>query len=392
MILEVMNAINTASQGVAYYTLVGGQQVDAYPVKTDGFQYTDATYLNCLNNGVGCHNPDAANMNSILSTYNICSMLNANQFDELWIFGAPYMGIPVVSSAGPTSYPSHLYISGTGCNKPLVVTSFGYNPSLYNRYENIASRMNEAIWAGYGIGNLYGQTNFDLWNVAKAFSAYQGSNPGQAGCGFVGTAPNSTVENGPSNIAGTVPSRCVDFANNYPYLTNRYDSVPTTSIGCSSWGCSDAGLATWYLSTVPKYKGRTNGKWDNWWRYFYNYDASVNYNSSTYDPKGLFEGGVGSTCRVMGWTCDPNQYSQTLAVDFYVGTTLVGSTNAGIQRNSSVATACGGYAAHGFDYTIPNLHGGSKSIYARVKDVAVGGGQTGAYVSLPVSPQQVSCP
>ncbi|MCB9653623.1 MAG: right-handed parallel beta-helix repeat-containing protein [Deltaproteobacteria bacterium] len=54
-----------------------------------------------------------------------------------------------------------------------------------------------------------------------------------------------------------------------------------------------------------------------------------------------------------GWTCDPNNLSVPLAIHFYDNGTFVGHTVANLVREPAVAAACGGFAAHGFNYELP---------------------------------------
>ena len=57
-----------ASNNLAVYVAGPRVELDAFPVSEDGFQYTDATYLTCLDasrqvpfDKTKCHKPDQAN-------------------------------------------------------------------------------------------------------------------------------------------------------------------------------------------------------------------------------------------------------------------------------------------------------------------------------------------
>ena len=57
-----------ASNNLAVYVAGPRVELDAFPVNEDGFQYTDATYLTCLEasrqipfDKTKCHKPDQAN-------------------------------------------------------------------------------------------------------------------------------------------------------------------------------------------------------------------------------------------------------------------------------------------------------------------------------------------
>lgn len=61
--------------------------------------------------------------------------------------------------------------------------------------------------------------------------------------------------------------------------------------------------------------------------------------------------------KIIGWTCDPDKFDQSLIVHLYNGinapTNLIGSTVANVSRESAVAAQCGGNANHGFEFTVP---------------------------------------
>jgi len=109
-------------------------------------------------------------------------------------------------------------------------------------------------------------------------------------------------------------------------------------------------------------------------------------------PKGFLDS---SSCTVSsGWTCDADNYNQTLAVHFYVdgpaGTgTFIGATTASVGRETGVGNACGGNANHGFSFVTPqNLKDGrSHSVYA----YAINIGPSGNNPLLTGAPKTIQC-
>ncbi len=81
----------------------------------------------------------------------------------------------------------------------------------------------------------------------------------------------------------------------------------------------------------------------------------------------------------LGWTCDADDYARPLSVHFYMdgpaggGGIFIGSTTANVSR-PDVASACGGTASHGFNFTLPAAlkDGDQHWIYAYAIDI--GGG------------------
>jgi hypothetical protein len=91
-----------------------------WPALTDGFRYTEATYLAVLQNGAPAHKPDLADYDLIIGSpqFDICGKFNRGEIDELWMYGAPYFGFYESRLVGPGAY--HLttaYDRTHNCNK-----------------------------------------------------------------------------------------------------------------------------------------------------------------------------------------------------------------------------------------------------------------------------------
>ena len=75
-------------------------------------------------------------------------------------------------------------------------------------------------------------------------------------------------------------------------------------------------------------------------------------------PKGAIDS---ANCNsVLGWSCDENDYSQSVYVNLYrdgpagAGGTFVGSVLANDSAGASVRSLCGSYSRHGFSYVVPD--------------------------------------
>lgn len=80
--------------------------------------------------------------------------------------------------------------------------------------------------------------------------------------------------------------------------------------------------------------------------------ANDNYNTTACNPIGWHDSSDCSVTR--GWTCDADNYSQSLSVHFYEGSTFLGSTVANQSRPDVPAAGfCGGNANVGFSFTTP---------------------------------------
>jgi len=92
-----------------------------------------------------------------------------------------------------------------------------------------------------------------------------------------------------------------------------------------------------------------------------------------------------------GWTCDASNYSVPLAVHFYTdGGVLIGATTANIPAEPGVAAACGGFAAHRFQFTTPESlkTGTNRQIGAFAIDYPSGNNNP----LLSGSPKTINCP
>ncbi|HXD12207.1 MAG TPA: hypothetical protein VN653_19210, partial [Anaerolineales bacterium] len=131
LVQGIIDSFQSASHGQLQYTVADTQVVSAeWPVKVDGFRYTEATYLAVMQNGVPGHTPDEVDYNVILDNpqFDICGKLNRGEIDELWMYGAPYFGFYESRLVGPGaySYNSPPLTSTHNCNKLLPIMGLSY--------------------------------------------------------------------------------------------------------------------------------------------------------------------------------------------------------------------------------------------------------------------------
>lgn len=400
---------NQFTNGVVNYQIVERRQIDAIPIKQDGFQYTDATYLNCINNQSTCHQPDLVNYNVLLTQFgvNVCALRNSSVIDEVWLWGGPFFGFWESAMAGPNAFGINGDpITGTSCQKQLVVMGFNYEARSTNMLESMGHRVehtmkhvfNDTWRLAYGPPPQSPPPNLNDW---EKFSA-KGYDPVTAGCGVTHGSLNKPTYD-PNNYwsydwnNGNVEnSTCEDFLN-YPNLTGH-----TTQISCQSWGATNCatlyedfttvfGFHRYWFSHIPKYMGQNvQGKWNNWWRYILDYEEAT---QPLNPPRGNH--GSPQSCTLIGWTCDPNRFSQPLNVYFYEGANLVGQILANQTRENAVAQQCGGVTTHGFTFAPPPnsplRNGQPHQIIAKAMDINASGNPTDFLQSLTGNPQTIIC-
>jgi len=255
-----------ASNNLAVYVAGPRVEMDAFPVKEDGFQYTDATYLTCLDasrqptfDKTKCHKPDQADgfgyaidYLAMLNSQNICARFNAGEFDELWMFGAPFMGMWESNQAGSQAVDANgPIVVGSTCQGRLSIMGFAYHVGETNMLHDYGHRIDRVLKSLLPNGGP----------VFDEFLRDDLHNPGQAGCGITHYTPTSTFEYEYNN-ARNVTSSCADWLN-YPNRTGA-----TTTINCSAWGCDERGYHIWRAQHVPHVAGvAADGSPNNWWSY-----------------------------------------------------------------------------------------------------------------------------
>jgi len=255
-----------ASNGLANYVAGPRVELDAFPVAEDGFQYTDATYLTCLDasrqnpfDKTKCHKPDQANgfgyaidYPAMLNSQNVCARFNAGEFDELWMFGAPFMGFWEANQAGSQAVNTNgPIVVGSTCQGRLNIFGFAYHAGETNMLHDYGHRIDGVLKSLLPNGGP----------VFDEFLRDDLHNPGQAGCGITHYTPTSTFEYEYNNTR-SVTSSCADWLN-YPNRTGA-----TTTINCSAWGCDERGYHIWRAQHLPHVAGvAADGSSNNWWSY-----------------------------------------------------------------------------------------------------------------------------
>lgn len=255
---DYINDIKEVSHGLVKYVISQRLEIDDIPVKADGFDYTDESYLNCWQNK-NCHNPDAVNYQTILSNYQVCEKLNSGAIDELWLWGGPYFGYWEAVMAGPGAFNTNAPpLIGTSCQKKLHIMGFNYERGVSEMLEDLGHRIEGTMVYIYGEDPRFSSGNYTTpWGK---FATSDKVSPGKAGCGWMHYAPNSSSDYDWSNQQ-MVSSNCEDWLN-YPHLTGA-----TQQFNCSHWNCDGYQYKKWWLKHIPHTSGNTNGKLNNWWRY-----------------------------------------------------------------------------------------------------------------------------
>jgi hypothetical protein len=254
------------SAGYVRYRIVDWQDVDAFPVKKDGFRYTDDSYVRCWTGGGGWHQPDAVDYVAIFRDFDVPQRIERDEIDEVWLWGFPYAGFWESTMAGRGAYFCNSPpVEGVRTSRIFVTMGFNYERGVGEMLESFGHRVESILRHVFG---SWEPRETHAWN---RFTLHDSVAPGRAGCGNVHFAPNSERDYDWGNRR-VVWSTCDDWLF-YPHLTGQRRQV-----NCQEWGNGDTRAHhRWWLQHLPHAEGRSDGKLNNWWAYatdFYRFHES----------------------------------------------------------------------------------------------------------------------
>lgn len=257
--------IKECSGGIVRYRIVRWVDADEYPVKKDGFSYTEESYLACRGNQKPWHQPDAFDYRASIAKYHLAEMVDKGEVDEVWLFGAPYFGYYESCMAGKGAF----WINGeplpdVKCRRAFAIMGFNYERGVGEMLEDFGHRTESTMSRVFG-GWEAGKDRND-W---ERFTLYEKVAPGRSACGSVHWAPNSAGDYDWGNKA-KVWSTCDDWLT-YPNMSGKKRLVDS-----SEWGGGDIRAHhKWWFEHLPKAAGRSDGKLRDWWLYIVDFNQHV---------------------------------------------------------------------------------------------------------------------
>jgi hypothetical protein len=266
----VLARLGEASHGLVRARLTHYLNVDFWPVKADGFIYTEQQYL-----AGEWHMPDGVDYRTIARDYDLARRVDRGEIDEMYLNGAPYFGYWESTMAGRGGYYCN---SGPQQRIPSsrIFVLMGGN---YERYDNAAIH-GEGHRAESIMSRVYGSWAIDqdrhLW---ERFTHNIGQSPQTPACGSVHYPPNGAVDYDYGNPQ-VVTSTAIDWELNFPNLTGQ-----TSLVGRDDWdsipggGGPDyhAGFIRWWFQHMPHLAGRNFAdgydRLNNWWRYTWDFNS-----------------------------------------------------------------------------------------------------------------------
>jgi hypothetical protein len=267
-----LDALSEASGGIVQWQVTDWHDLDLWPVKKDGFQYTDEAYLQSAHDSESYpwHQPDGIDYDALIDLRlpdgNTPHGLAADRHvDEIICWAFPYSGFYESRMVGSTAY---------WCNsEPLIRDSrlyvvMGMNPergvaealhSFGHRSESILTK----VYGSWSDGPV--KHNWDRFT--RVASKHAGVT---AGVGNIHFPPNASADYA-YDVESAVESEA-DLWLTFPKL----DGSPKP-ITRDSWGGPDFHLnyMKWWFTRLPNAPGRwdesdnaaNHGKLNNWWPY-----------------------------------------------------------------------------------------------------------------------------
>jgi hypothetical protein len=247
--------LRLASSGYANYHIVERVELNEFPLKKDGYRYTDETFEKAWTTRK-FHDPDAVDYLALVRQFKMIERVDAGEIDEVWLLGFPYCGYYESIMCGQNAFWCNApALAGTEHGKrKFVIMGFNYERGVGEMLENMGHRVESMMSKVYA--DKRGDDN--LW---EKFIRYDKKFPAQAEVGNVHFAPNSERDYDWGNPR-PVPSRA-DTWLNFPDLSGE-SRIMTTQ----DWGGGDIRKHhVWWLTRLPHWVGSTNGVSWNWWEY-----------------------------------------------------------------------------------------------------------------------------
>ena len=270
---QYISDMREASGGTLNYSISQRLEYDDFPSFQDGFDYTDQSYLDCINDNTKCHTSPAVDFAKLFTSYQICSRLNSTGASEVWFFSGPYNGFYEWNVKGPSL---NLYEENIpNCGKTVYVMGFNYERTVGEMLHDFGHRTEIILhWRVFNVWANADNVWDNKFDGQRWRYGYPIGDPQPAvqttgtHCGDVHFPPNSNAHYNVESLL-SVSSDCDDWYN-YPNLTGK-----TTNINCTAWGCNERGHNIWWLKHIPQSSGQTNGISNNWWHYVVDWDNSL---------------------------------------------------------------------------------------------------------------------
>ena len=237
--------------------------LDAWPVKADGFTYNENTYLGAWSSHK-FHQPDGVDYRRIIRQFDLDRRVQAGEVDEVIIWGGPYFGYWESQMVGAGTY----WCNSSPITRPgvplYVIMGLNYERGVDSALHSFGHRSESILSHVYG--SWHSGTNAQhLWDK---FTCLDKDAPGLAACGNVHFPPNGKADYDYGN-ANIVNSLADDWLLNYPdfHGVSRW-------LNAAEWTFDQRQYMMWWFRHMPHKPGRyPDGKLNNWWAYLADFNG-----------------------------------------------------------------------------------------------------------------------
>jgi hypothetical protein len=263
-----------------HYDSVHRIDVNEFPCKRDGFQYTAASYLAMMQDKKTHHEPDGVDYWKIVNDHHLIDRVMGGEIDEVWLFGAPYFGYWESHMAGKGAVwcNSPPLENSDRCSRRFVIMGFNYERGVAEMIHDMGHRMESIMAYVYNsvgvLQNAYKSVNPAVQppvgpekftnpkNDFERFLLFEKIAPGRAEMGLLHTPPNGDKDYDWQN-SNFVSSSCDDWLN-FPDFRGARRMINANEWG---WGADGYEFNKWWFKHAPHGKGSKKGILNNWWDY-----------------------------------------------------------------------------------------------------------------------------
>ncbi|MBN2445517.1 MAG: hypothetical protein JXO22_02245 [Phycisphaerae bacterium] len=268
------NVIQQASWGYINYEIVDVIEVDGYPIKMDGFRYTDESFLEVRKTQKW--QPSTSSYRGFFEENNLLERFKKEHITELWVWGAGGMHFDEFAGYIPNRYARFGPTDNMWLYRPYDipeeldqttwVMGFNYEVGPDNMIHSYTHRIESMALLACSDGVWDTHKLRDPWNVFSWLEMDHVGTPSQVGNCHV-------PPNGQSGYDYNNSRRTLSWADNWM----RYPDISGEPrlISAQEWGNNQFGYQKWILEHLPKYPGATKYGYNNWWVYIANVDEDL---------------------------------------------------------------------------------------------------------------------
>jgi len=286
----VIDTFREVSNNRINYSVVKTIYSNTFPIKENGVDFnvpgTTEEYLRCVKevddkNGERFQKHCQAIIDySILVKQNlICEMANANEIDEVWMWGYSWMGFYESILVGKNSYRDNSPpLTSANCGRPIPIMGFSNQVGIDYAIHDFGHRMERIMEQTYQ-GQWDTLTIFTRWDkythLYSLSSNYYGSKSP------IHHAPNSRYESDYANSVEKSKSSFDDFMDYSHFTTPQFlENDVGRNIDCAEWAkggeCSHLNYLKWWFSNLPQFSGvGFDGVLNDWMTYLVNPELAV---------------------------------------------------------------------------------------------------------------------